>query len=144
EEYFRKALAIFEPVVQDQLTNPEYVGQLCTTYCKLGLLYQGTDRPVEAEAAYQRARQLRATALRDQPAMLGQYSLTEIYRLLGSCYQATGRPAEAAAAYQQALAVRQKPVANEQPDWTYRVQLGDLDNNLESFYQTTDRPAQAE
>jgi serine/threonine protein kinase/Flp pilus assembly protein TadD len=117
---------------------------LATNHSNLGLLLTATNRPEEAEKAYQDARPLLEKLVADNEAeAIYRYALACVHKNQGQLLLAGGRLAKAEEAFARALDLLQKLAADSPTRPTYRQALGATHSGLAVVLARTGRVAQA-
>ena len=110
-------------------------------YNSLGNLYITTQRPIEAEQAYQHALAIREKLAKANPEQFESYLASTIENL-GMLYEINQRPNDAELNFQRSLAIRDK-LAKIDP-LQFDPALANTLNIMGNFYKGTQRPLEAE
>ena len=131
EAEFRKALAIYQKLADDNPAVTEFRSGLAGSHNNLGFLLADTGKPAEAEAEYRKALAIYQKLADDNPAVTEfRSSLAGATTTSASCCGDTGKPAEAEAEYRKAMAIHQK-LADDNPAVTdFRSSLAKSHHNL--------------
>ena len=131
EAEFRKAMAIYQKLADDDPAVTDYRNDLAWSHRALANLLSKTGKPAEAEAEYRKAVAIRQKLVDDNPADTGfRSSLADSHFDHGILLSNTGKPAEAEAEYRKALAIRQKLADDNPADTGFRSSLADSHFNL--------------
>lgn len=143
---YRKALAIYEKLVQENPTNTEYRRRLGMVYNNLGgLLLNVAGRLPEAEAAFRTAMQIKQQIADDNPAVTDlRNDVALSQRNLGEVLSQMGRAAESQSEFQKSIAIYQK-LAEDNPTLSeFRGNLADGHSALAMVLYQTGRTAEAQ
>jgi eukaryotic-like serine/threonine-protein kinase len=83
EKAYRRALANYERLEKDFPNEPEPLREMAVLHSDLGVVQQLTLRPGEAQASYERARELLAPGGKEPAAPAERYELARVHQLLG-------------------------------------------------------------
>jgi tetratricopeptide (TPR) repeat protein len=130
--------------IQQQLAaqKPEvYQRDVAMTLHNLAVLYDQTQRPSDAEQAYQEALTIRRQLATQKPEIYLN-SVAKTLHNLGALYQTTQRLSDAERAYQEALTIQQQLAAQNKA--AYLPDVAPILHNLAILYSDTQRPSDAE
>jgi eukaryotic-like serine/threonine-protein kinase len=145
KQFLEGALRSYEEFAADTGQQEESRAAVAQAYVRVGTIRVRLGQRKDAEAAWERGRELYAGLIGDFPAVPAyRQGLAEIHLYRGMLYSAAGRPREAEEAYGRALAVLRQLVADLPDVPGYRKDLAFTLNNLGILLGNTGRAPQAE
>jgi tetratricopeptide (TPR) repeat protein len=107
---YQRARAIFEDLIRTYPTVPDYQQELATTHNDMGNLYSAAGKLRDAEAAYDKALEIRERLANEHPSPSTQKAVAVSRNNLTNVYRATGRLQQAETALAAAVAIQEKLV----------------------------------
>ncbi|HEV3120879.1 MAG TPA: serine/threonine-protein kinase [Isosphaeraceae bacterium] len=157
-EWIEKARDVNERLVQDPRaitafssdlgkpynTIPVIQGDLAVDFYNIGYIQASTNRPAEAMASYQRAREILEKLIADDPDNFPvQSRLAQTYQIIGFEMKVAGRDAEAIQIKQKARELVEKLVAGNPGVPSLRSQLAQVDLDLGLQQRNQQQPREA-
>jgi tetratricopeptide (TPR) repeat protein len=124
KQFLEQALHSYEEFAADTGHEEESRVGVADAYGRVGFIKEKLGHRKEAEAAFERCRELYAGLVTDFPDVPAyRQALANIYRHLGYLYRFTGRPAEAEAVLRQGLTIHRNLVAEFPGTPDYQLNL---------------------